>query len=66
MAATGTVPLAWVDHWCAEQGERVYLRQPRNGHYHEISWLEFRRQALQMAASSTLAAPAAMSARFSL
>lgn len=51
MAATGTVPLAWVDHWCAEQGERVYLRQPRNGHYLEISWLEFRRQALQMAAA---------------
>lgn len=51
MAATGTVPLAWVDHWCAEQGDTVYLRQPRAGQYQSITWLEFRDSALRMAAA---------------
>lgn len=51
MAAFGAVPLAWVDHWCTEQGERVYLRQPRSGEYATTTWLEFRQQALQMAAA---------------
>ncbi len=51
MAATGTVPLAWVDHWCAEQGDTIYLRQPRNGEYRSYSWLQFRDAALRIAAA---------------
>ena len=42
-------PVDMLDHWEATRAHEVYLRQPRNGEYHDVTWREAKDQARRIA-----------------
>ncbi len=42
-------PLQMLDHWCAVQGETVFLRQPRERQLHDLTWAQTREAAYRLA-----------------
>jgi len=42
-------PVEMLDHWASTRGDEIYLRQPRGGTYHDLTWRQVRQDALQLA-----------------
>lgn len=46
---TEQLPLERFQHWCARTPERVWLRQPVAGHWHDFTWRQVDEQARRLA-----------------
>ena len=47
---SSNLPVQMLAKWAKETPDKVYLRQPRDGEYHEYSWSQVYEQVLRLAA----------------
>ncbi len=49
MTNTIKTPVEMLDHWAKTQGDDIYLRQPINGKFHDLTWQQVQTQVRQLA-----------------
>lgn len=48
MEASFKSPVEMLDHWVETQGDEIYLRQPINGQYQDLTWRQVQAKVQQL------------------